>query len=153
MLYSFYVLHPSMVDNNMRKIKLTRQLDQHGCTIACLSMITKIPYFQVRTILHNKIDRLKNYVYPTHIGLSCVDLQEALEKIFNIPCRFVKFLSLGKLKNHCILYICPITGCYNNGGSVHAIIFDAKRRRLIDPAGELLNLKNHNIICCIMIQK
>lgn len=134
----------------MKKLKLVKQLDKYGCTIACLSMITEISYFDVRKILHQEIDRMKNKcVSPTEIGLNCLPLKEALEKIFNIPCRFIKFLSFSKLKKHCILYICPLMGAYE---FVHTIVFDAKNRRIIDPMDNLKNLNEFNIICCIEIQ-
>lgn len=134
----------------MRKLKQIKQLDKYGCTIACLSMITKIPYFETRTILHEKIDRLKK-ASPLYkdIGLNCRELQEALINIFNIQCKFIKFSSLRKLKNHCILYICPLEGGYDY---VHAVVFDVMKRRILDPSCRLKNLNEHNVLCCIEIQ-
>lgn len=132
----------------MEKIKPVHQLDKYGCTIACISMVTGIPYFDIRTILHKEIDKFKTYVCPTLIGLNPGDLLEALKEIFDTPCRFIKFSSLRVLKNHCILYLCPLSGTHSGA---HAIVFDAKSRKLIDtsPYGELSDLKDYNVTCCI----
>jgi len=134
----------------VQKLKPVEQLDQCGCTIACLAMILEMPYFQVRTELHSTIDRLKKPCVPyTEIGLNCVDMQVILEREFSKPCQFIKFLSLSKLKKHCMLYICPLEGGYSG---IHAVMFDAISRKLIDPtAHKIINLDNFNVMCCIEI--
>lgn len=134
----------------MKKIKPVIQLDQYGCTIACLSMITEISYFGIRDILHQEIDRLSKHVPPRSIGVDCETMLAALKEIFYIPCRFVQFSSLSMLKKHCILYTCPLSGHYY--GHVHAVVFDAKSRKLIDPDEKITDLKDRNVVCCIELE-
>jgi len=131
----------------MKKLKLVKQIDRHGCTIACLAMITGKPYFHIRTILHEKIDRLKNIpINPRGMGLYCNEFHIALTQIFKIPCKPIKFTSLRQLKNHCIIFTCPLTG---NLTDTHAVVFDAENRCILDPMNQLKNLQEHNIYCCL----
>ncbi len=137
----------------METLKLVKQLDEYGCTIACMSMITGIPYFEMRARLHLKCPSIMRDGTTNHrlIGLSCTQEQEILENVFRIPCRFIKFLSLNELKKHCILSICGLKG---RGG--HSVIFDAKSRCILDPNGSLSggikDLSECNVTCCIEIQ-
>lgn len=135
----------------MKILKLVKQLDECGCTIACMSMITGIPYFEMRSRLHLECpdamkDGTTNYKL---IGLHCTEEKEFLEKIFGIPCRFIKFLSLNKLKKHCILSICGLKG---EGG--HSVVFDAKTRCILNPLDgeEIKDLSEYNVKHCIEIQ-
>ncbi|KKL84766.1 hypothetical protein LCGC14_1961500, partial [marine sediment metagenome] len=58
--------------------KIVKQLDRYGCTIACLSMILGIQYFELREILHKKVRRLRDYVTePNSIGFNCVEFQNS----------------------------------------------------------------------------
>lgn len=132
----------------MKKIKPVIQLDQYGCTIACLAMITEKSYFGIREILHQEVGRLVKNVPPQTIGLNSGTMLEVLSAIFNISCRFIKFSSLRALRNHCILYICPLSGHY---GHVHAVVFDTKSRKLIDPGEKITDLESWNVICCIEV--
>ena len=134
----------------MKKLHLVKQLDKHGCTIACLATILGKPYFHIRAILHEKNARLRNrYVEPEYIGLNCREAQKALDQMFDQPCQFIQFVSCKQLAKHCILYLCPLEGCYD---SIHTIVFDAQSRQILDPAGELKNLDKFNVVCCIEIQ-
>ena len=134
----------------MEVLERVQQLDNCGCSIACLSMITGEPYFGVREILHKNIERMKDkYVAPEVIGLVFPDLQVALSDIFNIQCRFVKFTSLRKLKRHCILGICSLYGSIMQQS--HSVVFDAKKRKLLDPLNTIKNLDKVNVYCCLEI--
>ena len=137
----------------MEKIKPIKQLDKKGCTIACMAMVTDKSYFEIRAILHDEVDRLKkdSPIPDILMGLYCNEFKDALEKIFDIRCKYIKFLSLKKLKKHCVLYLVPLSGHY--GGS-HTIVFDAVKRRIIDPFSsiEKINLDEHNVSCCIELQ-
>ena len=138
----------------MKKLKLVEQLDHWGCGIACLAMITRKSYFEIRNILHLKLPRMQRGPYePIGIGLRCEETKEILEKIFNIPCEFIKFISLNELKKHCILVVSPL--CGHHAGGSHGIIFDAKKNCILDPSDQLCkisNLNKHNVICCLEIQ-
>ena len=137
----------------MKTLKLVKQLDECGCTIACMSMITGIPYFEMRSRLHLECSEEVQDGIINHekIGLSCVEEQAILERIFEIPCRFIKFLSLNELRKHCILTICDL-----KGRGYHSVVFDAKTRSILDPwngkeiKGAYLN--EYNVKCCIEIQ-
>lgn len=135
----------------MKTLRLVKQLDECGCTIACMSMITGIPYFEIRSRLHSECsDAMKAGITDYKlIGLYCTEQQEFLEKIFGIPCRFIKFLSLNKLKKHCILSVCGL-----RGQGCHSIVFDAKIRCILDPwnGKEIKDLDKHNVKCCIEIR-
>ena len=135
----------------MEEIKQVIQLDKYGCTIACMAMILDMQYFDLRKILHEKIDRLTGRTNPEFIGLNCGPMKDALETMFDVQCRFIKFESLGDLRKHCILFICPLGGCYV---FVHTVIYDAQQKRLIDPdqRDTIASLENYNVVCCLEIQ-
>lgn len=86
----------------MKKLQLVKQLDCEGCTIACLSIIVGIPYFQLREILHSKISRLKGVTAVKCIGLYLDELRKILLDQFSISS---KFTDLEKLKQHCISFM------------------------------------------------
>lgn len=136
----------------MEKLQRVQQLDKHGCSIACLAMIVGKSYFQVRAILHETTEKLLNkFVLPENIGLHCRDLYEALNQTFDVSCKFIKFVSLTKLTKHCILYVCPLAGCYDY---IHSVIFDAERHCIIDPFEDKnFDINEYNVICCIEVQK
>jgi len=134
----------------MRKLKLVQQFDQCGCSIACVAMVTDMSYFMVREMTHLKVTRLvvQSPVPPHLIGLYGKELKDLLEDIYDIPCRFVKFSSLRQIKKHCILWITALA--WKEGGS-HVVVFDAEKRRILDPMNILKNLNEHNVACCLEI--
>lgn len=134
----------------MKKLKHIIKLDQYGCSIACIAMITNKSYFEIRDIVHKNVSRLKNkWSDHRYIGLYPQEMLDTLKSIFKRPCKFIKFSSLRKLKKHCILFICSIEGERTGG---HAIIFDTKARRILDPDNMMKNLNGCNVFCCIEIQ-
>lgn len=134
----------------MQKLKLVKQIDECGCSIACLAMVTGKPYFYIRTILHEKINRLRNIPISGHlIGLHPNELCDILLNVFKIPCQFIKFISFGRLKSNCILLLCPITGSLS---AKHAVVFDATNRRILDPDSKCADLKEYNVYCCIELE-
>ncbi len=134
----------------MEKLKRVHQLDKHGCTIACLAMLTDMSYFMVREMTQFKIPRLTNQapVHPEMIGLYPIEFRYILREIYDIPCRLIRFAPLKQTKKHCVLWITPLTW---EGGGSHVIVFDAKRRRILDPMDYVKNLDQHNVACCLEI--
>jgi len=130
-----------------------QQMDERGCTIACMAMITGVHYFDVRKVLHEHVDRLsQNVLDPTlgSIGVYCDEMQKVLEEHFGVKSKFVKFESLDALRKHCVLFICPVNWRYP--GSGHAVVFDALQRRILDPSRESIdNIGEYNVYCCLEI--
>ncbi len=125
-------------------------MDESGCSIACLAMITNRSYFSTREVLHQKVARLKNrFVEPMWIGLYAKELLEILTKLFKRPCREIEFTSLKKLKKHCILIV-HISG--QPIERTHSMIFDAKRRCIIDPLSQYDNLDNCSVRHCLEME-
>lgn len=134
----------------MRKLKRVQQLDQHGCTIACIAMIVDMSYFMVREMIQFKVARLEKQppVPPQLIGLYCEEISDVLGRIYKVPCKFVKFSSLRRMKKHCILWVTPLM--WKECGT-HVILFDADKRCILDPMNMLKKLDKYNVACCMEI--
>lgn len=131
----------------MRRLNLVKQLDNTGCTIACLSMIAEIPYFELRNILHSNVSRFKNAVALVNIGLYPNEFRSILSNQFCISSRFIKFVSLGELRRHCVLFLRPIVF----DSTEHAVVYDAKTKTIFDPSGKNINIDDYNVCTCIEI--
>ena len=138
----------------MKSLRLVEQQYKDDCTIACLAMITGISYYRTQRILRrnaNKtISRLRflkrckriEYIeWPKFIPI--------LEDMFNISSRFIRFESLQNLKQHCILGVCNINGTFLKKS--HAVVFDAKNRKILDPIGRREDLNQSNVFACLEI--
>ncbi len=137
----------------MKNIKLVKQMDEHGCTIACLSMVTGVSYFQMRATMYEEVSRLRIRNDPLpyrQIGLTLTEMQDILVGAFRMKVRFIKFIDLKLLKKHCIIIVCGIDMDPTICG--HAIVYDAKDKILVDPLNEITHLEEHNIISCMEIQ-
>lgn len=142
----------------MRKLELIRQMDKHGCTVACLATIVGEKYFAIREILHLNVERLmelpqyrKTAVHLdacSGVGLYSHEFEDILKRCFKLRCSFVKFHSLQKLKKHCILFLVPLVS-YEYGS--HTVVFDAKSKCILDPSDEIENLDSHNVACCLQV--
>lgn len=154
---------------NMRKLKLVKQIDTHGCGVACIAMISGKKYFEVREVLHSNIKRLmklpnfQNDIFSKDletgvstkicpckydVGIYSSEFENVLKKCLGLQCSFIKFHSLRTIKKHCILFLVRLSG-YEHGS--HAVVFDAKSRRILDPCDELKNLDDHNVACCLQV--
>lgn len=135
----------------MRQLKLVKPLDMSGCSIACLATITNRSYFSTREVLHRDVARLKGVCVPSdHIGLYAEELSKVLTNSFKRPCREIKFISLKKLKKHCILIIhFPDWPKHRT----HALVFDAKKRRILDPSCVITSLDNCSVRHCLEIDQ
>lgn len=134
----------------MKKLKHIKKLDQYGCVLACLAMITGKSYFEIREAVHKSVPRFKNtWSNSQVIGLLSLEMINFLKLEFNISGKHIKFRSLRALKRHCILLILPLDGNITLG---HGVVFDAKARCILDPDCKLSDLKDYNIYCCIEIQ-
>ncbi len=134
----------------MRKLKPVKKLDQYGCSLACIAMITGKSYFDIRDAAHKHMPRLQNvWVNFNMIGLYGNEMIGFLKSQFGITSRFVKFASLNTLKKHCILLVCKLDGDRTHG---HGVVFDAKSRSILDPDCQISHLKNYNVFCCLEIQ-
>lgn len=130
----------------MKQLKIVKQLDQHGCSIACLAMVTGKPYFKIREIIHTNINRMGHgFVQPDAIGLGMSETIDLLAYKFNIQSKRIKFISLDKLTNHCILIMSYKT--YN-----HEVIFDAVSRCILDPLGKTIDLSKYKVTDCIELR-
>lgn len=131
----------------MRHLNLVKQLDNTGCTIACLSTIAEIPYFKLREILHSNVPRFKDAVALVNIGLYPNEFRNILSNPFDISSRFIKFVSLDALKRHCVLFLRPIVF----DSTEHAVVYDAKVKIILDSSGKSINMDNYNVCTCIEI--
>ncbi len=139
----------------VRNLKGVKQEDQYGCTFACLATITGLSYSTAKDIFHKNFNN-DNYPKGKWSSLTPPMMLEALNDIFGIPCRVVKFISLDALRKNCILYVCPLEGCYDG---VHVVVFDSNKRELFDPgelfcksSEQLSDLEESNVISCVEIQ-
>lgn len=134
----------------MRSIKKVKSLDHYGCAIACLAMITNKSYFQMREKLNQVYDRHKYKITSfERLGIPVSDVYELLRTHLNVRCQGTKFIM--PMEKHCILLINPIDP-YLAQKFLHAIVWDAKRKRILDPDGNDNSiLDNFNICCCIEI--
>jgi len=134
-----------------RQLEFIEQLDQYGCTIACMAMIVGMSYFELREMMHRKMDKFRHgFVKPGNIGFGCIEFKLYLKQWFGISSEFIKFCDLDDLKQHCVLWIAPLTGPYTY---IHAVVFDSCTRRILDPnlQDKIKNLDKHNVVCCIAI--
>ena len=76
------------------------------------------------------------------------EFKEILEQVYYVQCKFIKFSSLMRMKKHCVLWVTPLM--WLESGS-HVVMFDAIKRRILDPAGVLKNLDEYNVACCLEI--
>ena len=133
-------------------MRLVKQLDLSGCTVACVAMIANESYFGMREIIHKNVPRIRNIKLITsdtyNVGLYSHEIKELLQVMLKKPCKFVKFLSLEQITKHCILFIMDLE--WNNSHS-HCIVFDAKNKRILDPCNRIENLDKHNVACCLEI--
>ncbi len=133
----------------MKKLKRVIQADGKGCTIACLSMITGMKYFEMRQCLYDNARRIiyaNNLVASVDgtVGLFHHELKEALKTLFNIDSQWIQFTSIAALKKHCILFL----GDLGHTGQ-HVVVFDAKARKILQPArGWTTNHKIHTKNTC-----
>lgn len=130
----------------MRLIKHVKSMEHYGCAITCIAMIARISYWEVREKLskvslrhHSKLMDLR------FLQMQADEIYDLLRTHFNIRCRGVKFIE--PMKNHCILFITPIYLSHSG----HAVVWDAKQKKILDPDGEIINLDNFNIYYCIEI--
>lgn len=135
----------------MRRLKYVEQLDQYGCSIACLSMIIGKSYFQTREWLYKK-GISKCIVDPQNIGIYEQSFPNILLKYFKIKSNWIKFKSLSSLKNNCIMFVVPKIPC--PPFVRHCIIYCAVNKKILDPAKhfkEKSNLPDCNVAYCLEI--
>ncbi len=123
----------------MRELKHVLQLDNKGCTIACMAMIVDMRYFELRQLLSDN-DKTIPYAYNKlrgkdgHIGIYSSEFRDILKRLFNIESNWIQFTSTRSLKKHCVLYINKID--QHPGGGSHCMVFDAVQRKILDPSKE-----------------
>jgi len=120
-------------------MNLIRQLDKDGCTTARIAMIGGTSYEHVRgNIFRDESHGMKRF----------------LDSEFNIKSRFIKFTRLEDIENDCILVVARLDLNLGPGCSVHAIVYDAKEKKILDPdTSSIKDLSNYNIVQCLEIVK
>jgi hypothetical protein len=130
----------------MKSIKHVKSMDKYSCSIACLAMIARVSYFEMREKLSRVSPRQhKKVMDHTDLQLYADEQYDILKTHLGIRCRGVKFIP--PMKNHCILLIAPI----NLVRSGHAVVWDAKQQKILDPDSVITNLDDFNIYYCIEI--
>lgn len=126
-------------------MNLIKQLDREGCSTACVAMISGTCYEYVKEMACI-ITGSPNFRNDSH------SMKRFLDNEFNIKSRFIKFNRLKDLKNDSILIVARIDLNLGPGCSVHAIVYDAKKKRILDPDdSDIKDLSNHNVIQCMEI--
>lgn len=108
-------------------MRLVRQRDKDGCGIACVATLGGLPYRRARIELFRRTGPRNSSL--TNTG----DLRRALKKRGFRVSRRLKPLyrrQLIDLKANAILKVNP-----KPNGSWHWVIWDAKRRQILDPEG------------------
>lgn len=120
-------------------MNLIRQLDKGGCTTACIAMIGGTSYEHIRgNVFRDESHEMKRF----------------LDSEFNIKSRFIKFTKLKDIKNDCILVIAQLDLNIGPGCSLHAIVYDAKKKKILDPdISNIKDLSGHNVVQCLEIIK
>jgi hypothetical protein len=139
------------------KLKRVEQRTNSDCGIACGSILSNIPYGKI-------LYAFKSDTSFTTESCQPVMLQKLLKDHFDFKTKFIKFHSLEKLENHCMLALSPVyqtlhsAHCKNCGflfgvGSRgHAVVFDVVQKKILDPEfTQLQNLDKHNIQSCLMV--
>lgn len=134
-------------EKSMKSIKRVKSMDYYGCAVACLAMITDKSYFQMREKLSKVYDRqMGKIVRSEQLGIPITDLYDILRTHLHIRCVGAKFVV--PMKNHCILFLTPVNLRY----FTHAVVWDAKKQRILDPDSDGKNiLDDFNISYCIEI--
>ncbi len=144
----------------MKKLKLVKQLDESGCGIACLAMVTGESYSNTRDIVFKNVDRSKPGDMPVdETGLECEEIMDLLTDQFKIQPRLIEFISLDRLTHHCVLTIiykaCDMKNHKNIYGSdptLHAVVFDAINHCILDPENRITNLNGNKVVHVIELQ-
>lgn len=106
-------------------MKFVKQKHKNGCAVASLAMLSGIGYDKVIKVVH---PFYKNYGQPRRYpGVHIEQVLRSMEKLglqFRVSCLKQ---DVTKLKNNAIIavYIAP--------GSRHAVVWDAKRKKILDP--------------------
>jgi ABC-type bacteriocin/lantibiotic exporter with double-glycine peptidase domain len=105
-------------------MRMVRQKHKNGCAIAALAMLTGIGYSKVYKKVHPKV-KPRQSIVGTHIEHTL----KFLHKVgINYRLSFKK-INIQQLKNN--TYLSVNTKC----GGRHAMVWDAKSKKLIDPQG------------------
>ncbi|MGE3320390.1 MAG: hypothetical protein AB7I18_13940 [Candidatus Berkiella sp.] len=102
-------------------MRYVSQKHKNGCAVASLAMLTGIGYDKVLKKLHPKLKHRQQLVGTT--------LEQTLRYLYKVKSNFrvVFNKDLKKLKNNAYLSVTTKTG------GRHAMVWDAKNQKLIDP--------------------
>ena len=140
------VKRQSFGESSVKSIKLVSSMENNGCAISCLAMVARTSFFAMReklsTVIFRHMDKTMNL---ESLAMPADEVYHVLRTHLGIRCEGVKFVH--PMKNHCILFMSPV----NLARSAHAVVWDAKRRTLLDPDGTLDNLDDFNVHHCLEI--
>lgn len=117
----------------MKKLRYIQQLDSWGCSIACMAMLVDMNYFSLRQFLYENDDKIE-YSYNAgrnlggNVHITQSEFKKILKILFNLESNWIQFISVRELKKHCLLALSPL-----HGGDGHGVVFDAKRRKILNP--------------------
>jgi len=128
-------------------MNLVKQLDGDGCSVACVAMVGGTCYEHVKEMARFTIGS-PNFRNESH------SIKRFLDDEFNIKSRFIKFNRLKDLKNNSILIVAKIDLNLGPKCNVHAIVYDAKKKKILDPdTSDIKDLSGHNVVQCLEIVK
>ena len=104
-------------------MKLIRQKHKSGCAIAALAMVANKEYDEIRNLIYPNGTRVR--------GLSSNRIYTTLEKLnlnVKIDILYLKHHKYNTLNN-------AILNIVTDNGTRHAVVWDSKAKKLLDPGG------------------
>lgn len=111
-------------------MKFIKQKHKTGCAIACTAMILNVNY----DCIYKYMLPLCSYKCKTK---SVEEHWRKVQDIFKINISFINDRKLFSLKNSCIIAL------NNNDGTVHAVVWDAENRVIMDPYRNCIKSKKY----------
>lgn len=143
------------------KMRLIKQLDRHGCTVACLAMLLNKDYYTIRQLLDLYTEILPRLAPPkdpkkSSVGFDLSMYPHEITQILKaldpgIECEYIKWEQ--SLKDLILLSVVPI----DSYRTAHAVVCDGEQEVIYDPMldepiGTKEYLKDCNIVNAIQIK-
>ncbi len=148
----------------MKELKRIEQLDAKGCTIACVAMIARMEYFELRQLLWDKRKEIRYQLngrngIDGNIGFYHEETRGILLSLFKLDSEWIQFKGLENMDHHCILTLTSIDPTVVELGGGHAVVFDAGQQKILNPCSRVIyndlttdTEVSFNVAYCLEIQ-
>lgn len=148
----------------VKSLKRIEQLDHKGCTIACVAMIVRMEYFELRHLLWSKRKEISYKMngrngFDGNIGFYHEETRGILLSLFKLDSEWIQFKGLANMDHHCILTLTTIDPTVIGHGGGHAVVFDAGQQKILNPGSRIIDNDlttdtevSFNVAYCLEIQ-